>query len=65
MRVGLIGLGHVGALMRGLFGGHAELVEYDVATHSAYPKSELGECDFAVVSVVRTAPATPLMCGMQ
>jgi nucleotide sugar dehydrogenase len=51
MRVGLIGLGHVGALMRGLFSGHAELIEYDVATHSAYPKSELSECDFAVVSV--------------
>jgi len=51
MRVGLIGLGHVGALMRGLFSGHAELVEYDLATHSAYPKSELGECDFAVVAV--------------
>ncbi|MFZ0994696.1 MAG: hypothetical protein WAO09_01770 [Candidatus Dormiibacterota bacterium] len=51
MRVGLVGLGHVGSLMREWFSGHADLVEYDVATHAVYPESQLRTCDFAVVAV--------------
>jgi len=51
MRVGLVGLGYVGTMMRRLLSGHAELVEYDPTTHAEYPERQLQGFDFAVVAV--------------
>jgi UDPglucose 6-dehydrogenase len=51
MRVGIIGMGHVGKAMRQVFEAFADIVEYDVATDSKYPDTELAGCDFAVVCV--------------
>jgi len=51
MKIGIIGMGHVGSTMRGLLRGHAQLVTYDQAADSEYPHSDLAECDFAIVCV--------------
>lgn len=51
MLVGVIGLGHVGANVRRLFEGHAEVVEYDVSLDEDYPQERLSQCDFAAVCV--------------
>lgn len=57
MKIGIIGLGHVGATMRDLFQAHAELVTYDHAGALAYPHDELAGCDFAVICV--STPPSP------
>ncbi len=51
MRIGIIGMGHVGVAMRGLFQDHAEIVTFDAATPDRYPKEQLSTCDFAIVCV--------------
>ncbi len=51
MKIGIIGMGHVGRAMREIFGPYAELVEYDVNMEGDYPERELAECDFAVICV--------------
>jgi hypothetical protein len=57
MKIGIIGMGHVGSTMHGLLGDHAQLITYDQATDSEYPHSNLAGCDFAVVCV--STPAGP------
>jgi nucleotide sugar dehydrogenase len=51
VRIAIIGLGHVGRSVRTTFGGFAETVEYDIATHDTYPEEDLARCDFGVVCV--------------
>lgn len=51
MKVGIIGLGYVGASVRDLFAPVAEVVVWDIKSQAAYPTEELATCDFAVVSV--------------
>jgi UDPglucose 6-dehydrogenase len=51
MKVGIIGLGHVGRSVSALFSSFAETVEYDVAAPGTYPETELASCDFGVVCV--------------
>ena len=50
MKVGIIGLGTVGAAQERMFGGHVH-VTYDPLDHDTYPYEQLSECDFAVVCV--------------
>ncbi|WP_416969358.1 hypothetical protein [Streptomyces sp. 4F14] len=57
MKVGIIGMGHVGASMRTLFAHHADLVTYDQKDGTPYPQQALHACDFAVVCV--NTPAGP------
>lgn len=51
MKIGIIGMGHVGHSMWSLFQHHAELVTYDQARSEEYPQQALEACDFAVVCV--------------
>lgn len=51
MKVGVIGLGHVGQAMAELLAPHADLVTYDPQHHASYPVDELTDADFAVVCV--------------
>ncbi|KUN58829.1 hypothetical protein AQJ46_41885 [Streptomyces canus] len=57
MKVGIIGMGHVGASMHTLFARHADLVTYDQKDGDTYPQRALQACDFAVVCV--NTPAGP------
>jgi UDPglucose 6-dehydrogenase len=57
MKIGIIGLGHVGATMRALFESHAAIVAFDQADTLPYPHDELSACDFAVICV--STPAGP------
>lgn len=51
MRIGIIGMGHVGATMQDLFKDHAALTTYDVTDAKPYPQEQLAACDFVVVCV--------------
>lgn len=51
MRIGIIGMGHVGQAMSDLFDSHAELTTFDIARDDDYPNDELSRCDFAIVAV--------------
>jgi nucleotide sugar dehydrogenase len=51
MRLGIIGMGHVGRAMAGLFSPFADLVTYDQTQGDTYPKAELLGCAFAMVCV--------------
>lgn len=52
MRVGVVGLGHVGRNVRGrLTGAGVDVVGYDWSSGEAYPEEDLAACDFAVVAV--------------
>lgn len=52
MRVGIIGLGHVGRNVRDRLDAlGVEVVTYDVADGGGYPRDALAGCDFAVVCV--------------
>lgn len=51
MKIGIIGMGHVGATMKDLFHRHAELITYDVTEDKPYPHDTLADCDFAIVCV--------------
>lgn len=51
MRIGIIGMGHVGTTMAGLLADHADLVTWDHAHHTTYPNRELAGCDYALVCV--------------
>jgi nucleotide sugar dehydrogenase len=51
VRIGIIGMGHVGATMHDLFKEHAELTTYDITDAQPYPQDQLAACDFAVVCV--------------
>ena len=57
MKIGIIGMGHVGSTMHGLLANHAQLITYDQASDSEYPHGDLAECDFAIVCV--STPAGP------
>lgn len=57
MKIGIIGLGHVGTMMQRLFDGHAELVTFDASHGARYPHDQLAECDLALVCV--NTPAGP------
>ena len=52
MRVGVIGLGHVGRNVRSrLVGLGVDVVAHDRADGGVYPRAELAACDFSVVCV--------------
>jgi UDPglucose 6-dehydrogenase len=52
LKIGIIGLGHVGRSMIGLFGNQADLIRYDIREHgSAYPSDDLADCDYSVICV--------------
>ena len=51
MKVGIVGMGHVGKAMVRVFGPYAEVVTYDIAADNAYPESALEKCDFIAVCV--------------
>jgi nucleotide sugar dehydrogenase len=51
MRLGIIGMGHVGSTMAGLFSPFADLVTYDQTQGDTYPEAELRRCAFAMVCV--------------
>ncbi|MBB2749286.1 UNVERIFIED_ORG: nucleotide sugar dehydrogenase [Microbispora rosea subsp. rosea] len=51
MKIGIIGMGHVGSTMHALLANHADLITYDVADGAPYPHEELAGCDFAIVCV--------------
>ncbi|MFG1928809.1 hypothetical protein [Cryptosporangium sp. NPDC048952] len=61
MKIGIIGMGHVGSSMRDLFGAHAELITYDQADATPYPHDELSTCDFAIICV-NTPPGPDGTC---
>ena len=63
MKIGIIGMGHVGATMQGLLAAHAELVTYDAADTQPYPHEQLQECDFAIVCV-NTPPGPDGVCDI-
>jgi len=63
MRVGIIGMGHVGSMMHTMLEPHAELVTYDAADAGPYPKAELAECDYVMVCV-STPPAQDGSCDV-
>jgi nucleotide sugar dehydrogenase len=63
MKIGIIGMGHVGHSMRDLFRNHADLVTYDQAHDSTYPQEALEACDFAVVCV-NTPPGSDGECDV-
>jgi UDPglucose 6-dehydrogenase len=50
MRVGIIGLGVIGAAQASMFAGH-DLVTYDPAEDDHYPDRQLSECDMALICV--------------
>lgn len=51
MKIGIIGMGHVGTTMRELLHRHADLVTYDLTDTDPYPHDALAECEFAIVCV--------------
>jgi UDP-N-acetyl-D-mannosaminuronate dehydrogenase len=51
VKIGIIGMGHVGMTMHALLDPYAQLVTYDPAHDDKYPHDELAECDFAMVCV--------------
>jgi UDPglucose 6-dehydrogenase len=51
MKLGVIGLGHVGRAMQSLFVPFADVVPYDLLTHSSYPEDELAKCAFSIICV--------------
>jgi nucleotide sugar dehydrogenase len=51
MKIGIIGMGHVGATMQALFQPHADIVTFDLTDTKPYPHDDLAECDFAIVCV--------------
>ena len=51
MKIGIIGMGHVGTTMRDLWHRHADLVTFDTADQQPYPHEPLATCDFAIVCV--------------
>lgn len=63
MRVGIIGMGHVGTMMHKMLAPHAELVTYDSAGADPYPKDELAGCDYVMVCV-STPPAEDGSCDV-
>jgi UDPglucose 6-dehydrogenase len=50
VRVGIIGLGVIGAAQADMFHEH-DLVTYDPQDHDTYPDLDLATCDFAIVCV--------------
>lgn len=50
MKAAIIGMGVVGRAQAAMFAGH-DLVTYDVADRKPYPREQIMECEFAVVSV--------------
>lgn len=55
--VGVIGVGHVGAITRDALAFRAHVVTYDIAYDAQYPRTDFAECDFLVVCV--NTPPTP------
>ncbi|WP_331727174.1 hypothetical protein OG871_39600 (plasmid) [Kitasatospora sp. NBC_00374] len=51
MKIGIIGMGHVGNTMAELLRGHGDLVTFDPAHDSTYPHDDLAACDYAIVCV--------------
>jgi|HubBroStandDraft_1064217.scaffolds.fasta_scaffold169139_2 UDPglucose 6-dehydrogenase len=51
MRIGIIGMGHVGQSMSELFEHHAQIVTFDAKEDRGYPESELTTCDAVVICV--------------
>lgn len=51
MKIAIIGTGHVGGAMLGLFREHAEIVTYDTSEPGDYPKLELATCDAGIICV--------------
>lgn len=51
MKIGIVGMGHVGTAMQTLFQYHAEIVTYDQTDPEPYPHEALAGCDFAIVCV--------------
>lgn len=51
VRIGIIGMGHVGRSMFDLFAQHAQVVTFDANGHEEYPEGELAACDAGVVCV--------------
>jgi UDPglucose 6-dehydrogenase len=58
MKIGIIGMGHVGATMQAMFQHHAELITYDLTDTGPYPHNALAACDFAIVCVNTPPDAT-------
>ena len=63
MKIGIIGMGHVGTTLHALLDTHAQLVTYDAAHDDKYPHDELAECDFAIVCV-NTPPGPAGECDL-
>lgn len=55
--VGLIGVGHVGAITRDALSFRSHVVTYDIARDPEYPDAEFAACDFLVVCV--NTPPSP------
>ena len=51
LKIGIIGVGHVGKSTIKLIEDLATIVTYDSATNDNYPQGELAECDLAMVCV--------------
>jgi UDP-N-acetyl-D-mannosaminuronate dehydrogenase len=51
VRIGIVGMGHVGQSMHDLFARHAQIVTFDANGHQEYPEDELAACDAVVVCV--------------
>ena len=49
MRIGIIGMGHVGRAMLEVCKPFADVVTYDIATDQQYPLALLGACNFTIV----------------
>ncbi|ROP41879.1 UDPglucose 6-dehydrogenase [Saccharothrix texasensis] len=51
IKVGIIGLGHVGSHLAKQLAKSCSLVTYDIASSSEYPTSELRDCDLTMICV--------------
>lgn len=51
MRIGVIGMGHVGTMTADILAATSTLVTYDRASGDAYPAEDLEQCAFVVVCV--------------
>ncbi|MGH4017952.1 MAG: hypothetical protein ACRDT0_01635 [Pseudonocardiaceae bacterium] len=51
MKIGIIGMGHVGTTMCQLWHQHADVVTFDIADGQPYPHEHLAACDFATICV--------------
>jgi UDPglucose 6-dehydrogenase len=51
VRIGVVGLGYVGKAVVECFGAHHEVVAWDAADATPYPREQLAACDYAVVCV--------------